>query len=197
MWRYSDVSEYVWQCFCLVFMLLLIIWCCHHVLTASSPFIQHHTVSMATASHSGPLTSALVLVRFVWSPCKLSDTRNFSSYHFCLYYTRLVDYLKALVMSWSCALFIWIERLFCSARIALVRLILVSAEAKSYSEATLKNPMQYSSKSGGHVNQCLKKGSHGLDGAVEKYFQKEENVERRKVAMSRERGMEPIQTVGI
>lgn len=159
--------------FGLVFLLLLIIWCCHHVLTASSPPVHHHSVSMATASHSGPLTSASVLVRFVWSQRTLSDsfdTHNFSSYHFCLYYTCLMDYLKALVMSWI----ICCNRLFCSARIALVRLILDSAEAKSYSEATLKNPMQYPSNSGGNVNQCLKKGSHGLDGAVEKYFQREE-----------------------
>lgn len=71
------------------------------------------------------------------------------------------------------------------------------SDAEAYSEAQLKNPVRYSSKSEGNVNQCLKKGPHGLDGGVEKYLQKEENVERGKVATSREGGMEPIQTTGI
>ncbi len=171
------------------------------------PSIQLHTVSMATASHSGPLTSASVLVWVVWLQCKLSESfdthepNNFSSYPFCLYNTRLMDYLKVLVMSWIlCTIYFnWKTVLFCtycSSQTDSAFSFPSDAEAKSYSEAKLKNPMKYSSKSGGNVNQCLKKGPHGLDGGVEKYLQKEENVERRKVATSREGGMEPIQTVG-
>lgn len=118
----------IWQCFCLVFWLMLIIWCCDHILTASSPPV--HPVSHCFHGNRIPLwttdisfSSCAVCLITVQTFRQLIISVHITSV--CI--TRVWWIIwKRLSCHGSFALFILIERLFCSARIALVRLILVS-----------------------------------------------------------------------